>query len=80
MSEIDVQTYLSKYFDTLTVQMLIERYDLRNLNHINISINDVEMQFMISKQMITSYEANTLRMLMRMRIMNDLLQELNQTY
>jgi hypothetical protein len=80
MSEIDVQTYLSKYFDTATVQRLIDRYDLRTLKHIDISINDTEMQFMISRQMITSYEANTLRMLIRMRKMNDLLQELNKAY
>jgi hypothetical protein len=78
--QAEVVEYLSKYFDTATVQRLIARYDLRTLNHIDISINDNEMQFMLSRQMITSYEANTLRMLIRMRKMNDLLQELNKTY
>ena len=80
MSDSDVVEYLSKYFVPETVQRLIQRHDLRSLNIFDIMVDDAQIEYMQNEKMITRYEANTLRMLIRTRKINKLLQELNEAY
>ena len=79
-SERDIRTYLSKYFVPETVQFLVHTYDLRTLNTFVIAIGDPQIDWMLESNKITRYEAGTLKMLIRMCKINDLLQELNKTY
>jgi hypothetical protein len=80
MSESDVREYLSHYFVQATVDFLIGKYDLRSPNVFDFAVGDPEIYWMRNNAKITDQEANTLRMIIRTRKINKLLQELNQTY
>ena len=79
-TERDIRTYLSKYFVPDTVQYLVQSYALRTLQTFVIVIGDREIDWMLESNKITRYEAGTLKTLIRMCKINDLLQELNKTY
>jgi len=78
--QAEVVEYLSHYFVKSTTDFLIQRYDLRNLNFLDISVGHTEIEWMQSSGKITEHEANTLRMIITTRKINHLLQELNKTY
>ncbi len=84
MSEADVREYLNHYFVQATTEYLINRYDLRNLNFFDIAVGYPEVEWMRNSKKITDHEANTLRMIIRMRKiqtdLNKLFQELKETY
>jgi hypothetical protein len=73
-----VETYLSQYFVEKTVVFLIKRFDMKQVHHIVLHIDDSQIDFMLENSMITRLEGGTLRMLVRMLKMKNLLQQLNE--
>jgi hypothetical protein len=80
MSTSDVATYLAQYFVTATADFLIKHYDCRNITHFDIAVGELEVAWMQSRSIITLQEANTLRMIIRTRKIDKLLQQLNEIY
>ncbi len=78
--QAEVVEYLSHYFVKSTTDFLIHTYDLRNLNFFDISVGYPQIAWMQSSGKITDHEANTLRLIIRTRKINKLLQQLNETY
>jgi len=80
MSTSDVATYLAQYFVAATADFLIKHYDCRNITHFDIAVGELEVAWMQSRSIITLQEANTLRMIIRTRKIDKLLQQLNEIY